>query len=179
MTWIKGILWFFPSLFVFRIIAGFFSISFQPFNYYLYFLCRDHLLFCALGIAGYFLFYRFEHPHDVQDTFLNILTFFAGFFLFVSIADFFTHYGEYNIYFLFILPLLRLFTILVISLLLNKFIEGLGLERIVIGLLLFLVPVCGALISFVYNLNLGLLAFFLSIGLFAGAGAAGYFLKDF
>ena len=175
---IKGIIWFFPSLLLFLIILGFFQISYKPFNYYFYYFLKDHFLFCGLAIGGYFIFHGLTHSHQIRIPVLNLFSYFSGFFFLVALKDFFTYIGEYDFYLLFILPLLRLFTIIIISFLLDKFIEALGSEKILFGVLLLLIPVSAGFVSFFYNLNMTLLAFLLSLALFTGAGAASYVLKD-
>ncbi|MBN2533653.1 MAG: hypothetical protein JXB88_12210 [Spirochaetales bacterium] len=175
---IKGITWFFPSLLIFILVLLFFPVSYKPFNYYFYYFLKDHFLLCVLAAGGYFVFHGFSHPHQVQNPFLNLFSFFAAFFSFIAIKDFFVYKSEYNFYLLFILPLLRLFTVLILSFLMEKFIDALGPEKILFGVLMFFVPVSAGFVSFFYNLNLSALAFLLSFALFAGAVAASYFLKD-
>jgi hypothetical protein len=174
----KGLIWFFPSLLLYLIIISFFDPSYKPLHYYMFYFFRDHFLFCGLSIAGYFVFYRFSHPHEVHHPFLNLLAYFTGFFALVAIKDFFTFSREFNIYILFILPFLRLFSIIIMSFLMEKFIDGIGYEKIIFGAFLFLVPVCAGGISYCYNIHMVVLAFILSVVLFAGAGAASYFLQD-
>ncbi|MBN2444061.1 MAG: hypothetical protein JXJ04_22045 [Spirochaetales bacterium] len=174
----KGILWFFPSLVFIMIFLLFWSVSYKPFNYYFYYLLRDHFLFCALAITGYFVFYGFSHPRKMGDPFLNLFSFFSGFFFLVALKDLFSYTGELNFYLLFIMPFLRLFTIVILSFFMDKFIDAYGSERIIYGGLLFLVPVSAGLVSYFYNINLSFLSFILSFLFFAGAGAASYFLKD-
>lgn len=176
---IKGILWFFPSLILFLIVLSLFPISYKPFNYYFYYFLRDHFLLCVCGIGGYFIFYGFSHPHQLREPFLNLLSFFTGFFLLVAVKDFFTFISEYNFYLLFILPFLRLFTVTIIAFLMDKLIESLGPEKILFGVLLFLVPVCTGFVSLFYNLNITTPAFILSLALSTGAITVSYFLKDF
>lgn len=175
---IKGILWFFPSLILFFIVLLFFPISYKPFNYYFFYFLRDHFLPCVLAMSGYFIFYGFSHPRQIREPFLNLLSFFAGFFSLVAVKDFFTYISEYNFYLLFILPLLRLYTVILLSFLMEKFIDALGPEKILFGVLLFLVPVCAAFVSFFYNLNLTALAFILGCVLFFGAISTSYFFRD-
>jgi hypothetical protein len=96
----------------------------------------------------------------------------------VAVKDFFAYTSEYNFYLLFILPFLRLFTVIIISFLMDKFIDAFGLEKILFGVLLFLVPVCAGFVSFFYHLDMSGLAFILSCALFIGSTTAIYVFKD-
>jgi hypothetical protein len=175
---LKGILWFLPSFLIYFIMISVIDPSYKPFYYFLFYFFRDHFLFCGCALAGYFIFYGFSHPRKIPIPFLNHLAFFAGFFTLVAIKDFFSFSREFNIYILFILPFLRLFSIIIMSFLVDKFIDAFGMEKIPYGGLLILVPICTSGISYCYNVHLVLLAFILSVLLFAGAGVASYFLRD-
>jgi len=179
ITFFKGAVWFIPSLFVLSIIQNLFSLSYKPVEHFLFYFYKDHLLYSLLGIVGYFVFFGFYRPPKQKNSFLLLLTFFSGFFTFVSIVDFFVHFGEFDFYTLFLLPIVRLFSIIGLSLIMERFLDEVSYMRIIYGASMIIIPVAGAFVSMTYTSNLGLLAFLIAMVFLACSGALYYFWKEF
>ena len=174
----KGILWFFPVLLIYLFFKGFFQLSYKPFFQYMYYFNRDHFLQIIFVLSGYILLYYIRQPHNTKSRFIEVFSFLSGYYTLNCIQYFLTYINDLDLYILFTLPIIRLFTILTLSFLLDKFLEAFQTTKIFYGIIMFLVPVLSGFITIFHMRGLSLLSLFLSLGLFGGAFTAYYFLKD-
>ncbi|MBN1413379.1 MAG: hypothetical protein JW969_21230 [Spirochaetales bacterium] len=176
ISFLKGMIWFFPALVAVYFFQGFLTPSYKSFFLFLDVFFRDHFFYFLLCTAGYFVFFGLPHIYASKEKFPNLLAFFSGFFSLVSLQYFFAGFGEFNFYTLFILPVTRCFSLLLTVFLLDRLLEAFGRERIIYGVCIFLVIVLCALLTYLFMINMGLISFLLSLVLLAGSIAAFLFL---
>jgi hypothetical protein len=179
ITFFKGAAWFIPSLVVISIIQNVFSLSYKPVAHFFYYFYRDHLLYSLLGVVGFCVFFGMYRSPKQKNNFLLLITFFSGYFTLVSINNFFAFFGEFDFHTLFLLPIVRIFTIIALSLVMERFLDEVSVMKIIYGASMIIIPVAGAFVSLTYMRNLDILAFFLALVFLAGSCALYYLWKEF
>jgi hypothetical protein len=179
ITLFKGAIWFVPALFVLSIIQNVFKVSYKPIEHFFYYFYRDHFLYALLGVVGYIVFYEINVTMRKKHSFLTPVTFLCGYYTLVSINDFLVYVGEFDVYLLFLLPLVRIATIIALALLIERFIDEVSNMKIVYGSLMAGVPIASGFVSFTYMINLDILAFIIAISLVAGSCGLYYLWKEY
>jgi hypothetical protein len=179
ITLFKGAVWFIPSLLVLSFVQNIFKVSYQPYEHYLVYFYRDNLLYALFGVIGYFVFFGINGLPKNKDTFLTPLVFLSGYFTLFSINHFLVYMGEFDFYILFLLPMMRIATIIALSLLIERFADEVSTMKIVYGFIMAGVPIACGFVSFAYMANLGILAFILAIVMLAGSCGFYYLWKEY
>ena len=119
---LKGVLLFFPAFLGLLIVRRIFGFSYDGFLLYLSLLQRDHL-FPLLGAVGAFLLLQKSLAFSATDesVFLTVFSFMTGFLSLVNIADALRTWGSWDGYVLFLLPGLRIASVLLIALSAQRF----------------------------------------------------------
>jgi hypothetical protein len=165
-------LWFFPSVLAIYFFQGFLFDSYKAFFLFLYSALNDHFFYFVFCILGYLVFFGLPHIYASREKFGNMLAFFFGFFSVAAFQTFFADFGSFDLYSLFILPLTRCFSIVLVVFLLDRLFDSFGRDRIIYGALIFAVILLCGLVTFFFMVNFALLAILLAAGLLAGSIAA-------
>lgn len=174
----KGFLWFWPAILLYLLLMSFFPISYNPFGFYVYFLLNDHLLHLILVIGGYLLFYGIPDYRNIKEKIFELFAFLAGYFTLISLFDFISNYNHFGGYILFMLPLIRMATILLVSLLLMKFLFEIGMLRFFYLSLLIIIPFIANIITVAYMGNQIIISILLILAYVIGSGLCFYFLRE-
>lgn len=121
----RGILTFIPAYILFLLMRKIVGLGFTPFGIFAYYFYHDAFLLPAFGVAGYLLLSTY-FPHFGGRHLAEALSFLSGYFTFVAAADFVRHFGGFDPYLLFLLPIMRLSTILVFAVLLPRALDQLS-----------------------------------------------------
>jgi len=168
LEFIKGFFYAVPCLVVVLLIHRYVPLSYRNFPLYLMFLLTDHLIpVVFLGLL-YFLVYT-------QKGYTSLLAFGGGFYTLVGIVGIFTNYGQFEPYYLFLLPVLRMAGVLFLTIFFLRFQEWYGLVRVLFLVLLVAVPFLGAAITFLYMQSNILWAAVLTVAFFLGSLAYMFF----
>lgn len=128
-TFLKGVLVFLPSYLVILLARGVFGFSYEGFLLYLSLLQRDHLVPVLAALAGFLLVQKkLSFSGAEEGIFLTVFSFMAGFFTLMNLTDALRTWGGWDAYVLFLLPLLRLGTVVLLSLLAQRFFRWEGSE---------------------------------------------------
>jgi hypothetical protein len=121
-TCLKGALMFFPGYLAMLIVRAIFGFSYSGILLFASLFLRDHLtpLLAALG-ALVLLRTKLDIPATEEGIFLTTFAFLSGFLALVNLADLVRAWRAWDFSVLFLLPLLRLSSALVIALLAPRF----------------------------------------------------------
>ena len=130
-TFFKGLLMFFPGLLAILIVRGIFGFSYAGFVLFLSLLQRDQLVPLLAAIASLLILRsNLQISGTEEENFLGVFVFLAGFMTMQNITDVLRAWGNWNSYLLFLLPLQRLATVLLISLIAHKFFPWEGRDAV-------------------------------------------------
>jgi hypothetical protein len=122
MTFLKGVLIFFPAYLAVLICRRIFGFSYDGFLLFLSLLLRDHLVPILAAIGGFLLLQKkLDFPATDAGIFLTVFSFFAGFFSMMNIADGVRTWGMGEAEVFFLLPFLRIGATLLLSLAAQRF----------------------------------------------------------
>jgi hypothetical protein len=178
LTFLKGIICFFIALLFYLIIRSFFHQSYTGWGLYLYHLVYDHFLYIVLSICGLFLFNGIPDGYNQQENVFESYIFFSGFFTLVAFVDFIEYSKRFDFFILFLLPLLRISTILAVTIFLIQFINNTSYLRFAFLSGLILLPFILNLITVLFLGKLIFFAIILTLIIFGGALFLFYFYKD-
>lgn len=109
-TFLENVFWgiklFFPALLLYLLITMFFHLDHTPRGIFLYRLIQDYLIWVLLWLTGYGLIYRWAE-NSLESAVRELLAYGLGFFLMTGVVDSIINFGSYDVYNLFLLPLLR------------------------------------------------------------------------
>jgi hypothetical protein len=143
LEFIRGFFYAVPCLVVMLLVRRYVPLSYRGFPLYLLFLFTDHLIpVLFLGVL-YFLAYT-------QKAYGSLLPFGGGFYTLVGIVEIFTHYGQFEPYNLFLLPVLRMAGLLFFTIFFLRFQEWYEPFRVLFLILLVAVPFLGGAITYLY-----------------------------
>jgi hypothetical protein len=179
ISFFKGMIWFFPILIVLSFIQNIFKVSYKPVEHYLFYFYRDHFLYALAAVGGFFAFFRMSGSSRFKDPFLTPLAFFSGFYTLVSINNFLVYIGEFDLYILILLPMVRIASIVVLSLLIQRFIDEVSTMKIVYGIAMAGIPIVCSFVSFTFKVNLDIQAFILALSIAAGSCTLYYFWERY
>lgn len=162
-SFFRGMLFFIPALIVILFLKGLLPISYRSWRLYLFYLFEYHLLEFVLGVTGCFLLMRRHYEFTLVAFFL------AGYYSLLSLYTLFDLSADLNVLSLFLLPAVRIFSLLFAAVLFGHYQEGYGLRRLLFLLLLFCIPVVGALVTYFYMTFYFIYAVILTIACFLGA----------
>ncbi len=101
-----GVRTFIVALVFYIILFVFMNKSYTTQGVYFYHVIHDYLFWGIFFLAGYLLLYKREsRPHNVSTQ--ELFAFALGFYLFTGVVDGIVLFGEYDVYNLFLLPLVR------------------------------------------------------------------------
>ena len=101
--------------------------------------------------------------------FTPVVFFLAGYYSSLSLYDLFKLSTDLNLLSLFLLPAVRIFSLIFAAVLFGHYQEGYGLRRLLFLLLLLCIPVVGALVTYFYMTFYLIYAVILAIICFLGA----------
>ena len=120
-----------PAYLVILIMRGIFGFSYEGALLYMSLLLHDHLVPLLAGLGGFLLLQRkLNISRDDETIFLTVFSFLSGFFAILNLTDAFFASGSWDPYALFLLPSLRLATILFVSLLAQRFFRWEGTDGV-------------------------------------------------
>ena len=121
-TFLKGVLLYVPGFLVMLVARRIFGFSYNGILLFLSLLLRDHLVPLLLGMGAFLLA---QKRLDVRGTdegiFLAVFSFLAGFLSMANITDLIAEWGTWDAHALFLLPALRIATVLLVSLAAQRF----------------------------------------------------------
>ena len=163
----KGLLFCLPALFVMLLVNRIIPLSYRPLRHYLFYTLQDHLLpylllliLCA-GLAR-------------QGSTLQLVFISGGFYTLIALSEVIFHRGWWDIYGLFLLPVIRMSSLLYLVLLLVRYREWYGAYKVLFAVLILLVPLFGGLLAYL-NMRYYPEAAYVGTGLFF-CGALIFFL---
>ena len=128
-TFLKGAFVFLPAYLVILLARGIFGFSYEGLLLYLSLLLHDHLVPVLAALGGFLLLkWKLNITRDDETIFLTVFSFLSGFFGMLNLTDAFFASGGWDPYALFLLPSLRLATILFVSLLAQRFFRWEGTD---------------------------------------------------
>lgn len=166
---IGGILWFFPALIVYGIVAGFFPAVYEGKGLYLSRTLLDFLIPILLGAGAYVYSYRRDLISPGGEQFLRAFSFLTGFFTLFSQYSLITYTGWSPGYLYFLLPLFRMILVLEAAFVLGVFFSDgriTGLIFLFVGLS---IPFLFGAVSYLYIVNFRFFSWLLTLLLFGGS----------
>ena len=128
-TFLKGALVFLPAYLVILLLRGVFGFSYEGLLLYFSLLLHDHLVPVLAGLGGFLILQRkLSISRDEETIFLTVFSFLSGFFGMLNLTDAFFVSGSWDPYALFLLPSLRLATVLFVSLLAQRYFRWEGVD---------------------------------------------------
>ncbi|MGD0727412.1 MAG: hypothetical protein ABSB63_17835 [Spirochaetia bacterium] len=128
-TFLKGALVFLPAYLAILLVRGIFGFSYEGLLLYLSLLQHDHLVPVLAGLGGFLLLQRkLSISRDEETIFLTVFSYLSGFFAMLNLTDAFSASGSWDAYAFFLLPSLRLATVLLVSLLARRFFRWEGTD---------------------------------------------------
>jgi hypothetical protein len=128
-TFLKGALVFLPAYLGILLARGALGFSYEGLLLYLSLLQRDHLVPVLAGLGGFLLLQKkLSISRNNESIFLTVFSYLAGFFTMLNLTDALPASGSWDAYALFFLPSLRLATVLLLSLLAERFFRWEGTE---------------------------------------------------
>ena len=159
---LKGFSYAVPCLVVMLLVRRYVHLSYRSFSLYLLFLFTDHLI--PVVFLGVLYFWAYA-----QKGYGSLLPFGGGFYTLVGIVEIFTHYGQFEAYHLFLLPVLHMAELLFVTIFFLRFQEWYGLVRVLFLILLISVPFLSGAITYLYMLSYLLWAVVLTVLFFLGS----------
>jgi hypothetical protein len=121
-TFLKGVLLFFPGYLGLLIVRRIFGFSYDGFLLYLSYLQRDHLFPILAAVGGFLLLQKsLAFAATDESIFLAVFACVTGFLSMMNIADGLRSWGSWDGYVLFLLPALRIASVLLIALSAQRF----------------------------------------------------------
>jgi len=151
-----------PAVVVLLLLHRFVGVSYRPLLLYLHGALIDHLLPAGVLVLGCLLWFPKAGFHE-------LLFFSGGFFGVVSLATTVAAYGQYDLHLLFLLPVLRMATVVLLPLLLLRLVESYGALRVTYGVALAAVALGTGVCSCLYARFYSLPAAGLSVAFLGGA----------
>jgi hypothetical protein len=122
VTFLKGVLIFFPAYLVVLLVRRIFGFSYDGFLLFLSLLLRDHLVPIFAGLGGFLLLRKkLSFPATDEGIFLTVFSFLSGFFSMMNVADAVRTWGVGEAEVFFLLPFLRIGAALLLSLAAQRF----------------------------------------------------------
>jgi hypothetical protein len=122
VTFLKGVLLFFPGYLVMLILRAIAGFGYDGFLLYLSVFVRDHLAPLLAGVGAFLLIQRtFSFSGTDEGIFLTVFSFLCGFLAMVNLTDLVRGWNEWTSYDLFLMPVLRLAAVLGASLAAPRF----------------------------------------------------------
>lgn len=129
-TFLKGVLLFFPGYLAILIVRRIFGFSYDGFLLYLSLLLRDHLAPLLAALGGFLLLQRtLSFSGTDEGIFLTVFACLSGFLSMMNITDSLRAWGSWDGYVLFLLPVLRIASALVMALAAQRFFRWEGRDR--------------------------------------------------
>jgi len=170
---VKGLLCFLPGYILLAIFRGIIGSSLTGFTLYLSLFFREHLFPLALASGAFVLFQgKLEYPATDEGIVLAVFAFLSGFYALFGTMDFFALYGYWGAEDLFLLPLLRIATVLALSMIAPRFYRFQGSYAAAFMGCTAALCLPAAFISWIYALNVKILATALAGAAFCAAAAA-------
>ncbi len=163
----KGLLLCLPALLIMLLVNRIIPLSYRPFRHYLFYTLQDHLL-------PYLLLLIFCVGFARKDSTLQLVFISGGFYTLLSLSEVIFHGGWWDIYGLFLIPVIRMSSLLYLVLLFVRYREWYGAYQILFAVLILLVPLFGGLLAFL-NMRYYPEAAYIGTGLFF-CGALIFFL---
>lgn len=116
----RGILVFVPAAVLYFIIPAGVPPFLNPGALFLFYWLHDYVLFHGIAMIAFLLFFGFSGDGDEISVFL----FFAGFYTLAGVVDTIDYFGSYNLYVLFLLPVLRIGLLFATTLLLTLMLDA-------------------------------------------------------
>lgn len=117
ITHMKGVLLFFPGYLVILLLRRIAGFSYDGFLLYLSLFLRDHFAPLLTAVGAFLLLQRtLSFSGTDEGIFLTVFAFLCGFLAMVNLTDFVREWHTWTTYELFLLPVLRLSTVLGVSL---------------------------------------------------------------
>ncbi len=109
-TFLENVFWgiklFIPALIIYLAVSLFLKLTYTPGGIFLFRLLQDYLFWAILWLTGYGLIYRWIE-NSLEAAVQELLGYGLGFFLLTGVVDGVLNFGNYDVYNLFLLPLLR------------------------------------------------------------------------
>ncbi len=113
----KGLLCFIPAYLVCLIVSSVVGSPIHGFSLYLSLLVKENLAPLLLGLGLFVLVQRrLEFPTSQDGIFLTVFSFLSGYYSLFGVTDWISGFGQWDPGMLFIVPLIRMATILAVSL---------------------------------------------------------------
>ncbi len=178
LTYLKGIICFFIALIFYFIIKSFFPVSYTTGGLYLQHLVSDHLLYLILALGGLFLFKGIPDAYNQQENIFESFIFLSGFYSLVAFIDLAENIGKFDLFILFLLPLLRISTIVYATIFLVQFINDTSYLRFAFLAGLILLPFIITFTTVFFVTKLIFLAVFSTVLILAASIFLFYVCKD-
>ena len=119
---LKGVLIFFPGYIAVVIVRRIFGFSYGGVLLFLSLFLRDQLFPLLAAIGGFLIMKsKLQISGLDEENFLSVFAFLAGFLAMMNIADMARSWGYWDSYLLFLLPLQRLASVIIVSLAARRF----------------------------------------------------------
>ena len=121
MQFFFGIIVFIPTMLLYSFLVGMATERYSGPGFYFVHLFKDHLFFLAAAVGWFFLLRNQIRTRTADDSFPAVLGFFGGFYSAVAVFDYLEQFTHLDSYVLFLLPLLRFATVILVTLCLVQF----------------------------------------------------------
>ena len=147
----KGFLSYIPTFLLILLLRRILADSYRPAYLYFRSFLAEHFLGFVVVAGAFVLFQGFTRLFRTEA--LDFISFGAGYYTLSALQTVLENHRIMSEYILFILPLLRIVTILLTAVLLVKLVNGFGLFRGLYALCLLAIPFLVSLFSFLYHIN--------------------------
>lgn len=138
---LRGLLLAVPAVLLLAFLGGLVGVSYRPVRLYLYAFFRLHFLPGLLALGGFLLVGRREAGY------VKVASYLLGFYALLNVSELLGSMGRHDVHDLFLLPLTRIACALLAAWLVTLAMEEYGPRQVPPLLLLLLVPLAGALVS--------------------------------
>jgi len=115
VSYLKGLLWFFPALVAFLLLRGMLSVEYSASGLYLYYLLHDYLFPVIPAILGYLLFFRVLDSKKSRPDLDESTMFFAGYFSLFGLLELILRFRWFDVQILFLRPVIFIIMVLYLS----------------------------------------------------------------
>ncbi len=173
---LKGAGVFIPAFLIYLLCRGAFGHSYRPFPLYFSGFFLDHALYFVAVLLGFLASYALSNLQRID--FLEISFFYAGFYTLASVQAVLLNWGAYDIYLLFLLPLLRIGVLLLSSLFFVNTVYAYGWSRAGYLSGFAALPIATACVTYLHETHRSILAIFVTIAFVSISFAIRYIVKE-
>lgn len=165
ILFLKGFCTAMPAYLLLYLVSRATAINYKPWALYFQLLLTKHLLPFGMAVAGFYFFHLLSRLDKIR--LIDVFSFFTGFYTLAACYGLVLESSRYDVYLLFVLPVLHMAVIHLSSFLIEKNYYSYGIFRIGLTTALITLPFVMALVSYCCSYSRFGLAFPITLALMA------------